>query len=62
MIGLAATAIPLGAAVAALGVVSTAGAAVMYRYIPRYSPWPGVSNDLGAETIAQGDSTCGRRN
>jgi hypothetical protein len=36
----AATAVPLGLAVAGLGVVSTAGGGFMYRYIPQFAPWP----------------------
>ncbi|MEU1980641.1 MFS transporter [Nocardia sp. NPDC019395] len=38
--GAAATVVALGVAVSALGVVSVAGAAVMYRYIPRFTSAP----------------------
>ncbi|EID14452.1 MFS transporter [Mycolicibacterium phlei] len=38
-VGAAATAVPLGGAVAGLGLASTLGAGVMFRYIPRYAPW-----------------------
>ncbi|MEU4838910.1 MFS transporter [Nocardia testacea] len=41
--GAAATVVALGVAVAALGVVSVTGAAVMFRYIPRFVPAPGLS-------------------
>lgn len=39
-VGAAATVVPLGLAVAGLGVVSTAGGGFMHRYIPRFAPWP----------------------
>lgn len=38
--GAAATVVALGVAVATLGVVSAAGAGVMFRYIPRFVPAP----------------------
>jgi MFS family permease len=39
-VGAAATVVPLGLAVAGLGMVSTAGGGFMYRYIPQFAPWP----------------------
>ncbi|MGI5217754.1 MFS transporter [Nocardia sp. CA-290969] len=41
--GAAATVVTLGLAISALGLVSISGAAVMYRYIPRFAPAPGRS-------------------
>ncbi|MBF6211598.1 MFS transporter [Nocardia puris] len=41
-----AAAAPLAAAVAALGVVSSTGAALMFRYIPRFVPWPLPTGEL----------------
>lgn len=38
--GAAATVVALGLAIAGLGMVSATGAAVMYRYIPRFVPAP----------------------
>ncbi|WP_040792494.1 MFS transporter [Nocardia paucivorans] len=46
--GAAATVVPLGLAVAVLGCVSTTGGAVMYRYIPRFVPWPPDRSDASA--------------
>ncbi len=42
-VGAAATVVPLGLAVAGLGVVSTAGGGFMHRYIPRFAPWPAAA-------------------
>jgi MFS family permease len=39
-VGVVAAAAPLGCAAATLGAVSCLGAAVMHRFIPRFSPWP----------------------
>lgn len=39
-VGALAAVVPLGLAVVGIGLVSAAGAAVLYRYIPVYSPWP----------------------
>lgn len=44
--GAAATVVALGIAVSALGVVSATGAAVMYRYIPRFAPAPSPSKPV----------------
>lgn len=46
VIGVVAAVAPLGVAVAMLGLVSGAGGAVMFRYIPRFSPWPRPVPDL----------------
>jgi MFS family permease len=45
-VGAAATVVPLGFAVAGLGLVSTSGGAFMYRYIPRFVPWPDLRRDF----------------
>ncbi|WP_051162236.1 MFS transporter [Nocardia brevicatena] len=47
-VGVAATVVPLGFAVAALGCISATGSAVMYRYIPRFVPWPPHRSDASA--------------
>jgi hypothetical protein len=47
-VGAAATVVPLGLAVAGLGVVSTAGAGFVYRYIPQFAPWPRQSESAKA--------------
>lgn len=46
-IGVLAAAVPLGWAFAVLGATSFAGAAVMHRYIPRYSPSVAAQADRG---------------
>jgi MFS family permease len=46
-IGVLAAAVPLGWAFAALGATSFAGAAVMHRYIPRYSPFVAAEAERG---------------
>lgn len=40
-VGLLAAAVPLGFACATMGMTSFAGAVMMYRFIPVYSPWTG---------------------
>jgi MFS family permease len=45
-VGAAATVVPIGFAVAGLGLVSTTGSAFMYRYIPRFVPWPDLRRDF----------------
>lgn len=45
-VGAIAAAAPLAAAVAALGVVSSTGAGLMFRYIPRFVPWPLPTGEL----------------
>jgi hypothetical protein len=42
-VGAAATVVPLGFAVAGLGLVSTAGSGFMARYIARFVPWPAAA-------------------
>ncbi|NLG55526.1 MAG: MFS transporter [Rhodococcus sp.] len=39
-IGALAVAVPLGGAIVALGASAMLGSALLYRYIPRYVPWP----------------------
>jgi hypothetical protein len=41
-LGAAAVAAPLGFGLAGLGVIALTGAAMMWRHIPRYVPWPPV--------------------
>ncbi|MFF0814918.1 MFS transporter [Rhodococcus sp. NPDC003318] len=52
-VGALAAVVPLGLAVVGIGLVSGAGAAVMYRYIPVYSPWPRppVQEDVAREAV-----------
>jgi MFS family permease len=45
-VGAAATVAPLALAVAGLGVVSTPSGGFMYRYIPRFAPWPQLQRDF----------------
>ncbi|HWV78088.1 MAG TPA: MFS transporter [Isoptericola sp.] len=52
-VGLVAAVAPLGCAAAALGAVSGLGAAVMHRFIPRYSPWPRGADAESDEHAAQ---------
>lgn len=48
--GATATVVALGVAISALGLVSISGAAVMYRYIPRFVPVPGRSEPTPIRT------------
>ncbi|MGU3497269.1 MFS transporter [Mycobacterium sp. C31M] len=54
-LGAAAVVAPLSVGVAALGVISAAGAATMWRYIPRYVPWPPATF---AHPVTQGVTGC----
>lgn len=52
-VGAVAAAAPLGYAAATVGAVSGLGAAVMHRFIPRYSPWPRHARAESNENAAQ---------
>ncbi|MGW0043542.1 MFS transporter [Rhodococcus sp. NPDC003348] len=53
-VGALAVVVPLGVAVAGLGLVAATGAAVLFRYIPVYSPWP--RNPAPANPVAVSES------
>lgn len=59
-VGAAATVAPLAVAVAGLGLVSTIGGGFMYRYIPRFVPWPPLPHDEPRPPRAGGDHSSSR--
>jgi hypothetical protein len=53
-LGAAAIVAPLSLGLSILGVVSLTGAAMMWRYIPRFVPWPPISAPSPAVRAGEG--------